>query len=235
VNNPRLLLIQNCAIEGFGLYEQYINEYGFPSLKIHPYRGDYLPDPREYDAVFIGGTPISAYKYREYEFLEREYDFLSDVLAATRPCFGICCGAQILAMLLGAEVKRNTVMEIGSYQSSLTDEGRGNALLNGFPDSFPVFQWHGDTFDIPENTGLLAIGDACRNQLFRKGNVVGLQFHLEAKSEDINTWIDEYAEELANVNKTPDEILSEFKKNASVMKGLARLLMKNFLNDVFKH
>jgi GMP synthase (glutamine-hydrolysing) len=43
-----------------------------------------------------------------------------------------------------------------------------------------VFQWHGDTFDIPAGAVHLAASRLCVNQAFRYGeNVYGLQFHLE--------------------------------------------------------
>ncbi len=232
MKNPVILLIQNCAIEGFGLYERYLIDNGFIYRKIHPYRGDDFPAPEKFDKVFIGGTPVSAYQYREHEFLKREFDYLAEFIILQKPCFGICCGAQILAMLLGAEVKRNPVMEIGTYQVELTEKGRKDAIFDGFPDAFPVFHWHGDTFDIPENAGLLATGHTCRNQMFRQGSVVGLQFHLEAEVRDIETWVREYANEPAKVSKTPDEIISEFKRDAEEMGKLAQLLVKNSLSGI---
>jgi GMP synthase (glutamine-hydrolysing) len=53
-----------------------------------------------------------------------------------------------------------------------------------------IFQWHGDTFDIPRSTLHLAFSSLCANQAFRYGpNVYGLQFHLEVDEPMIYRWL----------------------------------------------
>jgi hypothetical protein len=52
-----------------------------------------------------------------------------------------------------------------------------------------VFQWHGETFDLPSASEWLAWSDACPHQAFRSGNnIYGLQFHLEVTPEMIADW-----------------------------------------------
>ena len=52
-----------------------------------------------------------------------------------------------------------------------------------------VFQWHEDTFAIPEGAALLAILELCRNQAFSVGDsAYGLQFHMEVAPEMIAAW-----------------------------------------------
>lgn len=53
-----------------------------------------------------------------------------------------------------------------------------------------VFQWHEDTFDVPDDGVLLAKGRTCRNQAFKVGhNAYGLQFHIEVTQEMVETWM----------------------------------------------
>ena len=45
-----------------------------------------------------------------------------------------------------------------------------------------ALHWHGDTFSIPPECIHIAKSEGCKNQAFvnSAGNVIGLQFHLEA-------------------------------------------------------
>jgi GMP synthase-like glutamine amidotransferase len=146
-----------------------------------------------------------------------------------KPVIGICFGSQLLAKLLGADVRKNTVMEIGVYQVRLTDAGRKSHLFRNIHASFPVFHWHRDTFDLPRRGRLLVEGDDCRNQAFSYIRVVGLQFHLEVTPKDSAEWINKYHQELINVNKSKSRIINECKAAEEEMKKFAYRLMENFL------
>ncbi|MCP4685867.1 MAG: type 1 glutamine amidotransferase, partial [bacterium] len=146
------------------------------------------------------------------------------------PLLGICLGGQMLAKVLGAQVQKNAVPEIGLYKTRLTEAGRGDSIFTGFEDEFEVFHWHNDTFKIPYGAALLAEGDTCRNQAFRMGNAVALQFHLEPRPEEIPIWCDEYADELSTDNKSKEDLIDAFTAQAGQLKDLNFRLLKNFLS-----
>jgi GMP synthase-like glutamine amidotransferase len=225
----RILAIQNCRVEGFGQYEQVLHDLRVDCRLVHAYRDEPLPYFKEFDAILIGGTPISAYEAHDHPFLLAERRYLEEAVHADRACFGICCGAQILAQILGAEVRRCERMEIGVYEVRLTEAGRDDALLEGLPSRFPVFRWHGDTFDIPEGADLLVEGQDCRNQMFRKGKVVGVQFHLETSSSEAQAWADGYGDELVAFGKSRAEVVAECRDREQEMQVLAERLLGNFL------
>jgi GMP synthase-like glutamine amidotransferase len=55
--------------------------------------------------------------------------------------------------------------------------------------ALPVFQWHGDTFELPPGSTLLAWGSLYRNQAFRVGRLAyGLQFHVELDRALLDSW-----------------------------------------------
>jgi GMP synthase-like glutamine amidotransferase len=228
----RLLSIQNCEIEGFGLYERHLRHRGIAYNVIHAYRDEPLPPIETVDGLLIGGTPISAYAAEGHPFLRREMAYLEQAIAAGIPCFGICCGAQMLAQILGAQVHRCARMEIGSYRVRLTDTGQGDPLLQGFPEQFPVFHWHGDTFEIPEGGTLLVEGIACRHQLFRHGAVLGVQFHLETTPGQMELWTEAYADELAALGKSKAQLMQEYREHESEMAALAARLMDNWIAGI---
>ena len=226
----RVLAIQNCPVEGFGLYEEYILEKGIQHDLIHAYRMPDLPSIDGYDAILVGGTPASARNVERDPFLRTLSEYLAPAIEAGKPCFGICCGGQILARLLGAEIRKADRKEIGGYEVSLTPAGRADSLTKGLPETFPVFQWHGDTFELPEDADLIAQGDDCRNQMFRKGTVVGVLFHLEVTGEEAASWADAYEEELANFGKTRDQVVAECREREEEMRRLAFSLLESFLD-----
>ncbi|MNP69285.1 glutamine amidotransferase [compost metagenome] len=61
---------------------------------------------------------------------------------------GICFGAQMLAEILGGRVYRHTHKEIGWHHISRT--GGSHPWLQDLPEEFYSFQWHGDTFELPQ-------------------------------------------------------------------------------------
>jgi GMP synthase (glutamine-hydrolysing) len=227
-----VLLIQNCSTEGFGLYESVLRRIASKVDVTHPYRNDPFPNLQGLDAIIIGGTPISVYYLEEYSFLQREFDFLKAVLTMNIPCLGICFGAQLLSLALGGKVTRNPQKEIGISEVELTPAGRINPSLKGFPLRFTVFQWHQDTFSVPPNAELLVTGQTCRNQIFRAGNAIGVQFHLEIGSKEADSWCSVYAEELKSFGKRREDISAEFKTVEKQMTMLAEKLMLNFMSTI---
>lgn len=232
MNPSRILLVQNCEIEGFGRYEPYIADNFSHYDIIHPYQKDTFPNPEECGAVLIGGTPLSANDIDKYPFLQEEVEFLEQIIKEDKPFMGICFGAQVLARVLSASVRECRPKEIGGYEVKLTDAGRKDPILSGFPIKFPVFQWHGDTFDIPKGATLLAEGDTCRNQAFRLGNVVGVQFHLETGCEEAGRWADAYSDEIEEFGKSKEKILAECGESESERLELADRFIRNFLSDI---
>jgi GMP synthase (glutamine-hydrolysing) len=226
----RVLAVQNCEIEGFGLYAGLLAGAGHALTLIQAWRGAPLPPHDAVDAVLVGGTPISANAVDDHDFLRRERDWLAQALARGLPCLGICFGAQVLAGLLGGAVTRCAEMEIGVAELALTDAGRADPLLAGFPDRFPVFQWHADAFAPPPGARLLIEGAACRHQLFRRGTVVGLLFHLEVTAAEAARWAAVYAAEAAAAGRSAEDVEAECRRHEAAMAGLAARLMAGFLD-----
>jgi GMP synthase-like glutamine amidotransferase len=228
----RLLFVQNCPTEGIGIFENRLQELAAPWVSVHPYAGEALPPLDGCDAIIVGGTPVSANEIDGHDFLRAEARWLKEALDLGKPILGICFGAQLLARLLGAGVKKNPVMEIGAYAVRLTAAGRSDPLFQGFPKAFPVFHWHADTFDIPPWGLQLATGRECPNQGFRMGSALGLQFHLEVSAEEAGRWAGAYADELRAAGKSKGRVTGECRRHEAVMARLARLMLDNFLTSI---
>src|SRR5690606_35074172 len=72
----------------------------------------------------------------------------------------------------------------------LTDAGRADPVLSQLGENTLQFQWHEDTFALPEGAALLAETDICPRQAYRvKENVYGVQFHPEVNLATIQQWL----------------------------------------------
>ncbi|HWR98926.1 MAG TPA: type 1 glutamine amidotransferase [Candidatus Methanoperedens sp.] len=184
----RVLVIMHVESEGPGLFGAFLKEAGAEVRTARLHRGEALPAAGEIDAAISLGGPMNVYEEAKHPFLADETLFLRDAAALGLPVLGICLGAQMIAKAAGAAVTKNPVSELGWAIVSLTAAGKGDPLFAGLPDILPVFQWHGDTFAIPEGGALLATGGDCRNQALRHRNSWGLQFHLEADRALLAAW-----------------------------------------------
>ena len=157
--------------KGPGLAEEFFEALGWEEL-IRLFLHQATSFPKTWatpQGVVILGGPMNVYQEREYPFLKKEDLFIKDVLREEVPLLGICLGAQLLAKASGAEVSKSPYKEIGWYDVELTEEGRRDSLFRGLGPTLSVFQWHEDTFAVPDGGVLLATGTLCRNQAFRVG------------------------------------------------------------------
>jgi GMP synthase-like glutamine amidotransferase len=137
-----------------------------------------------------------------------------------RPVLGICLGAQLIASAFGARVYPFR-QETG--WCTLKREPEATVFIAGFPAQFPVFQLHGETFDLPSGANLLCTGDVVRNQAFAYKTALGLQFHLELDETIIKAWIKELDPE------TRDRIIRETPTVLAESNRLCRLIAGVFL------
>jgi GMP synthase-like glutamine amidotransferase len=140
--------------------------------------------------VVLGG-PMNVDQVSEYPFLQRELTWLREAIARDLPVLGICLGAQLLAKSLGARVFPNPVKEIGWYGVELVAPA-DDPLFGGLTRRHTVFQWHGDTFELPAGAVQLARSQQCEQQAFRYGTrAYGLQFHIEVTADMVDEWLSE--------------------------------------------
>ena len=217
----RVVVIMHVENEGPGAFRDLLAAAGIEVRVARLHLGDALPEPREFDAALSMGGPMNVYEEERYPFLREETRFLQMAAALELPVLGICLGAQMIAKAAGAAVTKNRVEEVGWRTVDLTDAGVADPLFRGLPAVLPVFQWHGDTFAVPDGGALLATGVDCHNQAFRFRRSYGLQFHLEADRALLAAW---FAGKHAG-----DEILRRCDKLAPVVGRFVRTLFANFL------
>ncbi|OGE22672.1 MAG: hypothetical protein A3J42_10270 [Candidatus Dadabacteria bacterium RIFCSPHIGHO2_12_FULL_53_21] len=188
---PRLLVFQHVAHEILGTLDPVLRNSGFRikyvNFERHP---GFEPGLEGYDGLIVLGGPMNVDEVGRYPNLAREVQSIRNAVRSGMPVLGICLGSQLIAKALGARVYKNEEKEIGWYDLSPTEAGGRDPLMSHFMGTEKIFQWHGDTFNVPEGAVLLASSPLCKNQAFRYGeNVYGLQFHLEVDEPMVERWL----------------------------------------------
>ncbi len=193
-----ILAIKHIGVEGPGSIVDFFRHTARDLLTVDVSRQEPLPsDLKGVEALIVLGGPMGVYQEEEYPFLVQEDNLLKEALRSSIPVLGICLGSQLLAKACGAKVKKAASPEIGWKKVALTLEGRSDPLFSGLSEELQIFQWHEDTFDIPEGALLLAQGDDCRNQAFKIGPCAyGLQFHIEVTPGMVGSWVAAYGKDI---------------------------------------
>ena len=230
----KFLLLQHIDCEGPGELGRFLDSAGISLDIIKLHHGEKAPELSQYQAVVVLGGPMNVYEEDKYPFLRGENELIREAVNKNIPFLGICLGAQLLAKALGGKIRPNVSKEIGFMSVYLTDEAREDRLFQHINKHLPVFQWHGDTFDLPEGAIKLATSTTCRNQAFRYGNLYAVQFHMEVTSEMVRQWAIEYKEELDSLGKNArEEVLPpNLEWQTANLKVTGRMIFNNFLDIV---
>ncbi len=161
-----------------------------------------LPDIEldDYAAIIVGGSPFDVstpedkkaaiQKQLEAQFM-RLFERLVD---ADFPFLGACSGNGLLGKFCGARISTKYAEPVGGVDVTLTEEGKKDPLLEGFPQTFRVLLGHKEACDdVPPGSVLLARSSACPVQMFRlKNNIYATQFHPEGDLEGFSVRIKVY-------------------------------------------
>jgi GMP synthase (glutamine-hydrolysing) len=158
--------------------------------------------------VVLGG-PMNVDEVEKYPHLAWEVGWIKQALVAGLPILGICLGAQLLAK---------------------------DTLFEGCGKRITVFHWHGDTFDLPQNTVRLAQSELCRNQGFRYGPLAyGIQFHIEMTEKMVDMWVAQSAanKEFVGMDVDLEAIREKTLTELPILEALADKILGRFVRLCF--
>lgn len=195
----RVLVVHNYENTGLGLISRALDEAEARIERIDAHLGDALPaSPDGIDGLVVLGGGQSAVADDEHPYLPGLAALMREFALSGRAVLGVCLGSQILARGLGARNLLGQASEFGWKKVRLTDEGMLDPVLRAVPREFPIFQWHDDTFSLPEGAVRLAANPAALNQAFRFGRAAyGIQFHFEADTRLVREWNAAFADTIA--------------------------------------
>ena len=227
------LVIRHERDEGLAGFSAPIDARGYMIDEMYVGDPDFLAlDLLEPDLLVIMGGPMGVYEQDRYPWLGHEIVRVAERIAADRPTIGVCLGSQVMAAAMGARVFRATVNEVGFAPVALNPAGQASPLAE--VAGVPMLHWHGDTFDLPEGTSLLASTPAFPHQAFARGdNILALQFHPEM-GEDVSfaEWCAHGIDFAAKAGTTPDRLAADYAVLGPQAVAAGRRLLDRWLAGV---
>ena len=199
----RAVCLKHVPFEGPGAFATALTERGV-SLERYLVPQDGLPKDAG-DVLVVMGGPMSVNDPDPW--IAEETEFIRSVILAGKPVIGVCLGSQFMAKALGATVRSGKALEIGMTPVRLTAEAKQDPVFSTLPESFDVFEWHGEVFDLPKDCVPLAGSEIAPLQAFRYGTrAYGLLFHLEMEPTGIDSLCRECAPDLTKARLTAQQM-----------------------------
>jgi GMP synthase-like glutamine amidotransferase len=190
---------------------------------------DGLP-PDSGDLLIVMGGPMSVNDADPW--IAEETAFIRSALLSNTPVIGVCLGSQFMAKALGATIRPGKALEIGMTPVSLTPEAKEDPVFKTLPDSFEVFEWHGEVFDLPKDSVPLAGSEIAPLQAFRYGDrAYGLLFHLEMEENGIDSLCRECAPDLTKARLTAQSVKAAALPRLPHLHQIAKRLIAHLLDS----
>lgn len=186
----RVLVVENMAHSDLGQVGVALQESGTEIDLRRPFAGQALPnDIHRHDALVVLGGEQSAVDDHIHPYLPELARLMRAFADAGKSVLGICLGSQLLARAHGADNLLGRTREFGWHGVKLTAEGERDPVLSAAGEAFTSFEWHSDSFTLPEGAVHLATNPTVANQAFRIGRAAyGMQFHFEAGTSVVEGW-----------------------------------------------
>jgi GMP synthase-like glutamine amidotransferase len=212
VNRSSILILQHDPDAGPELIADWAKSRGFSTEVLMVPELTEFPSPGDYRWVVPLGSERCAAD-TEVDWIQAEASFLAGAHDSGTPVFGICFGAQLLAMALGGDVLPGTAAEVG---------WRDLEVDGPAPYSGRWFQWHFDTFVVPGKAELLGQSEV-GPEVFRQGDSVGVQFHPEVTLALIQRWLAVDGASLVQRGIDPELVLAGTPPSETVRRRAFRL------------
>lgn len=185
-----ILLVRCDPEETFGIGLSSLGTAGAPTTIWEALDGEPRPSLDGISGVVLFGSSYNVEHAAEQPFIKDARELTLEAIDHGLPYLGICFGAQMLAWSLDAAVGKAPMREVGYGPIRPTAAATDDPLLSHYADGDHVFQWHMDTFELPEGATLLATGDRVANQAYRVGDRTwGVQWHFEIDRGEIEMWL----------------------------------------------
>jgi GMP synthase (glutamine-hydrolysing) len=185
-----------------------LGQAGFTATVFDPRQGSPLPDLAGIDGLYITGSH-SMVSERE-PWSEALKPWLRDACANHVPMLGVCYGHQLMAAAFGGVSDFHPAgRESGTHEVTLSDVGRGDALLGTLPQRFPAQLTHAQSvLEVPPDAVVLAYNAHDPHQALRYGpRQWSVQFHPEFTVPVMRAYLERQRDALREIGQDPQALM----------------------------
>ncbi len=234
----KAIVLQHIKIEDPGYIKDLMLADGWNFTTIELDEGDKIPkNLNEFDAMLCMGGPMDTWMEKEFPWLiEEKLKIKEFAVDMEKPFLGFCLGCQLLGEVVGGQVIKSKIPEIGILDINFSKDKNQDKLFSSFPDKIKALQWHSyEVKNIEKNKDvtLLASSPTTKYQIFKyKKHAYGIQFHIEVKNNTVTDWgcVPEYKSALEKQlgKGALEKFDKEAKTNMATMNKYSSILYKNF-------
>lgn len=214
-----------------GVLLDYLNEAGIPSVIFTPEEGEDIPSSaRDFSGLVLLGSPHSVNE--KLDWIDQEHALVRQAMALDIPVLGHCFGGQMMAKVLGAKVCRNACPNIGWSCLRVTPPARRLFAAS----EVIAFNWHYETFGIPQGAQRILFGEHCLNKGFAIGKHLAFQCHFEVTEDIVREWccnsLDEFEGAKGPAVQQCPEILASLPDKLPSLRRTARLIYRQWAHGL---
>jgi GMP synthase (glutamine-hydrolysing) len=207
-----ILVIQHVEPETAGAIGPVLASAGLGTRTVRTYAGE--PVPRTLSSakgLVVMGGPMGVYEQARYPHLGDELALIENALSLDAPVLGVCLGSQLLASVLGARVYPGPAKELGWYPLAWQPDAERDPLFRATARrDVTAFHWHGDHFDPPAGTRILARSALTPVQAFAyEDRAYGILCHLEMTPLLLTAIVTTFADEARSAGHDPAAIIAQ--------------------------
>ena len=217
----RILVIEHESDSGASMLGERVRWHGI-ELDVRVPMAQNLPVTTQgYGAVVSLGAAPGVHDPEVGWWLEPHLELLRDADRRGIAVFGVCFGAQALAVALGGTVDRAPSPEIGWY----TIETTAPELI----ETGPWLQWHVDRVSVPPPGATILASSPVAIQAYSVGPHLAVQFHPEVTIDEVAVWAKGDPNGPPSAGSTAAAILTRFAGEFPAARERANRLIDRFL------
>lgn len=188
-------IVQHETFEAPGAYLEWAQQRNDSISFSKVYEGQALPRTVEHiDLLLVMGGPQSpdtTLAECPYFNSKAEQALILKCIQAGKAVVGVCLGAQLIGVALGAAFEHSPEKEIGVFPINLTQQGLSDEKIKHFGTPLAVGHWHSDMPGLTQSSKILATSEGCPRQIIAYTDLVyGFQCHMELTKEVVELLIE---------------------------------------------
>ncbi|HEY5386404.1 MAG TPA: type 1 glutamine amidotransferase [Thermoleophilia bacterium] len=190
--------------------------------------GDALPEwPHETSGIIALGGSMHVTQTREHPYLAAEIKLMRRIVHQGGPVWGVCLGAQLLAIAAGGDVYKRKTPEVGWVSIERVAD---DPLLRGVSSPFFAFDWHEYSCSVPATSHLIARTGSGVQAFRAGGRAWATQFHPEVDATMAPHWVRDAAKEHHEQGKDwIDRLQADTDRYLPAYPSFCRTLTENFV------